>query len=403
MSPGVEINLGNSLIPITGLILLLRSVIEGNYLTALTYLAPVVGVTLLCCLLAIRWAVEQFNRESVLFRESERLDLGRWMVHLVRDRRDTPSVAEALACVVLIFVMQFFVNFAMARASFTEYRDVVAAIFISQVVVILLPALMMTLLLTRRPLTTLLLDRLPDLRGVLMAVLLAIAFHPVGQQLGEWIQQLYPPSEDLAIRLNAFVEMLLNGSRSAWFPFFLIALLPALCEELAFRGFILSGLRHLGHKWWAIGLSAVFFGLVHSILQQSLAAMAVGVMIGLVAVQTGSLIPCFLFHATYNSLTLLSAKLSMSSTPLDVIGRIPALKWLYDPARAADGVFTYTWPVIAAGAVLSTAVFWWFQRLPVRYTAEEQLAHDRERSSHHMQNRKSPHPGPAPSQHFHVD
>ena len=48
----------------------------------------------------------------------------------------------------------------------------------------------------------------------------------------------------------------------------LMAVLPAMCEELAFRGFILSGLRHLGHKWWAIGLSAVFFGMATRVIQQ---------------------------------------------------------------------------------------------------------------------------------------
>ena len=65
-------------------------------------------VTLVCCQLAIRWAVYQFNQESVLFRESERLDLRRWVVHLVRDRQDTPSLAEAFFCVALIYVIQFF-------------------------------------------------------------------------------------------------------------------------------------------------------------------------------------------------------------------------------------------------------------------------------------------------------
>ena len=31
MAPGVELTLGNSLIPVTGVVLLLRSMIEGNY------------------------------------------------------------------------------------------------------------------------------------------------------------------------------------------------------------------------------------------------------------------------------------------------------------------------------------------------------------------------------------
>ena len=39
MSPGVELNVGNSLIPITGIVLLLRSVLEGNYWQAVQFAA----------------------------------------------------------------------------------------------------------------------------------------------------------------------------------------------------------------------------------------------------------------------------------------------------------------------------------------------------------------------------
>ena len=109
-------NLGNSLIPVTGVVLLLRTVLEGNYWQALPFVPPVVGVTLAGCLLAIRWAVDQFNSETVLFRESERLDLGLWFKHLLRDRDDTPSVSEAVFCGVLILMIWFFMSFALAVA-----------------------------------------------------------------------------------------------------------------------------------------------------------------------------------------------------------------------------------------------------------------------------------------------
>ena len=113
LAPGAELNLGNSLIPITGVVLLVMSLVQGDYAEALRYFVPVCGVTLICCHWAIRWAVYQFNQESVLFRESERLDPRRWIVHLIRDRRDTPSLAEAFFCVVLIFVIQFFMQLAI--------------------------------------------------------------------------------------------------------------------------------------------------------------------------------------------------------------------------------------------------------------------------------------------------
>jgi sodium transport system permease protein len=321
---------------------------------------------------------------SVLYRVSERLDLGRWVLHLVRDRRDTPSVAEALACVVLIFVLQFFVNFAMARAGVNTYNDVLVSVFTSQVVVILLPGLMMTLLLTRRPLATLLVDHLPRPSSAGIALLLAVVFHPVGQQLAIWIHQLYPPSEELAKHAQEFMRMLLLDAPYAWIPFVLIAVLPALCEELTFRGFVLSGLRHLGHKWWAIVLSAIFFGMAHSLLQQSLAAMAVGLVIGYIAVQTGSLVPGVLFHCTYNSLTLLSARLAMLPAGAEAFDQMPTLRLLYDRASALEGVYVYNWGIVALGAVLSLSLLLWLYRLPYQATEEERLEEVRERNAHSL-------------------
>ena len=87
-----------------------------------------------------------------------------------------------------------------------------------------------------------------------------------------------------------------------WPLLLLIAVVPAVCEELAFRGFILSGFRHLGHKWRAIVYSALLFGLAHGILQQSLIASLVGVVLGYLAVQSGSILPGMVFHLCHNAL-----------------------------------------------------------------------------------------------------
>ena len=84
-------------------------------------------------------------------------------------------------------------------------------------------------------------------------------------------------------------EKALAGAPGLWQMILLLAVLPAVCEELAFRGFILSGFRHLGHKWRAIVYSALFFGLTHSVLQQSMVACVLGLVLGYLAVQSGSL------------------------------------------------------------------------------------------------------------------
>jgi sodium transport system permease protein len=381
MSPGIELNLGNSLIPITGVVLLLRTLVEGNYGDALPYVIPVCGTSLICCLLAIRWAIYQFNQESVLFRESERLDLRRWIVHLVRDRQDTPSVTEAFFCVALIFVIQFFTRLAISAnvPKDPNFNFLAQLLFISQVVCIALPALLMTLLFTDRPWRTLLLDRAPALAACFAAVVLAVLLHPLGHRFVEWIQYVYPIQDELLAETQSIGRML-QTAPYVWLPFLLMAVLPAICEEIAFRGFILSGLRRLGHKWWAIAFSAVFFGLAHTVVQQSIAAAALGAVIAYLAIQSGSLVPGMLFHATYNALMLASSLLPQSSAELAI--RWPAAKSLF--VESAPGSLEYTLPVVIVTGFAALGVLAWFHRLPYQATKEERLSDARALQSQHL-------------------
>lgn len=368
MSPGIELNLGNALIPVTGVVMLLRAMIEGQYWAALPYVVPVVGVTLCCCLLAIRWAEDQFNRESVLFRESERLDLGRWITHLFRDRSDTPTLAQAILCIAVVMIVQFFVNLTLsAKAGMgSDFRSLAQMLFISQVVCIALPVGLLTLLFARKPAKTMLLDRWPKLSHVVVAALLAVLMFPLAQQFGQWVQQLYPYSEEVRQQI-ANLESTLNDAPNWWLPFVLIAILPAFCEELAFRGFVLSGLRHLGHKWWAIAISAIAFGMAHFILQQKISAAAVGLVIGLIAVQTGSLIPCIVFHALFNSLTLATAKLAASIDA--AVKKYPVLESII----RTDGEGVFQPAVMIACLIGAAGLLWWLHQLPYRRTDEERL------------------------------
>lgn len=371
MLPSVELELGTSLIPVTGMMLWLRALIEGQYVEAARYALPVLGVTLGCCLLAIRWAVRQFENEAVLFRESERFGLGLWVRHMLRDRDETPSLAEALLCGVLLLLITFFVG--LQSAALTDLQSTAQELWyalaksalVTQIALIAGPVLIMATLLTRSPRTTLLL-RAPRPATLPAAFLLAVALHPLAMLLGQCIETLYPIGEDTLRALQPHMAAMRNAPLLPVIA--VVALVPAICEELAFRGFILSGMRHMGSKWGAIVISSVFFGLTHGLLQQSLAATAVGVAIGYVAVQTGSLFPGIVFHFTYNSLTLLSGRI----TP-DLVERYPVLGLLY---RANDGstlTYTYHSAFIVLSVALTFLLFLWFRRLPYRRYAEEQL------------------------------
>jgi sodium transport system permease protein len=358
MAPGVELTLGNSLIPVTGVVLLLRNMLEGNYLQAAPFIAPVALMTLVCCLLAARWATDQFSAESVLFRESERLDFGLWLRHLLRDREDTPSAPAAVFCGVLILTLNFFMSFAL-RDKAAAQNPVVLSL-ITQLVVIGTPALLMTVMLTRSPRKTLLL-RLPPLGSVMGAVVLAVAVHPIVNALNVIVQQLYPVNESLEQLLHELVKQ----APSRAHLLLAIAVAPAIFEELAFRGFILSGFRHLGHKWRAIALSSFFFGVAHGVFQQSLVASIVGMLIGYLAIQTGSLLPGVAYHFVHNSLALLTVELTGAWRD-----KVPALRWIVSDGETG---FAFTWPAMLLGTAVAILALAWFHALPYRRSDEEVL------------------------------
>src|SRR5439155_21987221 len=90
LAPGIELNLFYSLVPITGVALLLRALILGSYDVAFRFFLPVLVPTLVYAAVALRWAIDQFQREEVLFREAEQFNLYSWIRHLFRDREPMP-------------------------------------------------------------------------------------------------------------------------------------------------------------------------------------------------------------------------------------------------------------------------------------------------------------------------
>ena len=360
--PGLELNFGTSLIPISGAMLLLRSLIEGDYTQVLPYVIPVIGVTALCCHLAIRWAVDQFNNESVIFRESERFGLGIWLKHMMRDRGPTPTMAEALFCGMVLLMLNFFSSLAATGIPAT-FGELASIALITQLALIATPTLLMTIMLTTSPRRTLLL-KMPKPMAIPAAIALALVLNPMAHLLGYLVQQLYPMSTEVQTMAQQ-LSALFHDSPSIWITLAVIALTPAICEELTFRGFILSGLRHSGHKWTAILISSVFFGAVHGMLQQSLSACVVGVLLGYLAMQTGSILPGVLYHVVHNSLAVLIGFVTPS-----VVLDYPLLSWIFEFQEGSVG---YTWQAVAIGGVAAVGILFWFHSLQYQPTAEERL------------------------------
>ena len=221
-------------------------------------------------------------------------------------------------------------------------------------VVVLLPAMLLTVILTRSPKQTLLLRRAPW-RAIPAAAALAVALYPTVTALNLAVAKLYPLSEEMMNSLRGVEGMF--RTVPLWQLLLVIAVAPAVCEELAFRGFVLSGFRQSGHKWRPIIYTSLFFALSHAILQQSIVACTMGIVIGYLAVQTNSIWPCMVFHMIHNSLGMATSRL----TP-ELLGRIPVLEYLVD--LSDEATMLCPWPVVITSAIVAMALLAWFHYLP---------------------------------------
>ena len=108
-------------------------------------------------------------------------------------------------------------------------------------------------------------------------------------------------------------DMMENTPTSLLLNFVVIAILPAILEEAVFRGCVLRVLRPFGDGF-AIGISAVLFGLMHGNIRQVPFAIIVGLILGKLYTATNSLFYPILVHFINNALSVVMEYLAEGMT-----------------------------------------------------------------------------------------
>lgn len=181
--------------------------------------------------------------------------------------------------------------------------------------VFILPALGAVWLWSPEPIRWLHLDRAVSWETVVYAIVIMIAAVPGINLLSEWNQQMVLPSflehleslikqqEEAAKQLTEqFLKA--DGIGSLLLNIGLMALLPAIGEELTFRG-VIQGLFGEKHKTLAIWITAAIFSFIHFQFYGFVPRMLMGVLFGYMLVWTGSLWVPILMHFTNNALAVI--------------------------------------------------------------------------------------------------
>ena len=299
--PGIELTTTLACIPVAGVALLFRGLATGTAAPVPTVVA--VTCTMGYALAALFFAVRSFGREDVLFGSgSGTVFTGSWKKRFRSwrsARNDLPSPTGSLIFVGVVALLAFYVG-SVLQSWLGEQ-----GLLLSQWLLLGTPALLFAALgpfdfcrtLALRPVSA---------RSVAASLLIIAGGIPVGWVIA-WLQSsvLELPTELLGV-----LETLLSADdpyRLLWLMF-LVALTPALCEELVFRGVLLQGLSREMPMWRSIVLSAVIFGVFHLSFETVIRffpTMWIGMLLGYVSWHTRSLFPSMLMHFVNNALAVL--------------------------------------------------------------------------------------------------
>lgn len=284
--PSIEINNLLALVPVVNISLLFKAVMINEY--ALSHLLLTIGTTLVLDAIAIWATVKLFNTESVLFRSEDDSN-----VKITRaNKRSFFNPFYGLVYFAIAVLALFYLGGKWQAA------NLVKGLQMTELALILLPVLIVLRLLKLKPKETLRL-KLPRLQEVALVPFIAVSAAVLVTLAAQLINAVFPfPPEYMESMSKIFQQDVSLGMM-----FLVIAILPGICEEVLFRGFLI---RFFGDKARnAVIISALLFAIFHLDPFRFLPVFLLGLLLGYLTVRSGSIINSMLSHAINNGLALL--------------------------------------------------------------------------------------------------
>ncbi|MEM8733125.1 MAG: CPBP family glutamic-type intramembrane protease [Planctomycetota bacterium] len=301
--PGWSLTYQTAVLPLVNMLLLSRELLEGS----VQQLPAIVAIisTILYGVAILSMAARVFGNDAVAVGSR-----GNWRGLSQRPESSArvASLSTILFTLAFLFPAFVLVSGILARGEMQPVSRLVLSALMTVVLFVGVP--WMLLRWQRIEITTgTELTKASPLNWI-AALLLGLATWP-------WVFELVLFANSLGIRgfdpsKVANVDELLASWQEV--PLFVIVIcmgiIPGICEELFFRGFLFAGLKQHLSAVPTIAISAVAFGLFHVILaggaapERILPSTLMGVLLGCVAWRCRSVLPSMLLHAVHNTTLL---------------------------------------------------------------------------------------------------
>jgi sodium transport system permease protein len=278
-----------ALVPAMNVTLLARELLLGKASVLATLV--VLGSTALYGCLALAFAARVYDSERFLDPAAAREQRRQGRAPTAAEREAPPTAGQALTAFALGFLLLVFVFLPWQK------RDLVTGLLATQY----LGMLGLAALLARtsgRSLPAMIALRATP--GVVMAgaALVGMSAWAAVATLSDWVVPV--PKEVLEhLRKTLLPE---NQGRGLLANLLLVALTPAICEEVLFRGVILRGLATRVAPSAAIVITGVLFGIFHLDVWRLLPTTLLGILLSWLAYESRSLVPSMVAHFLNNGI-----------------------------------------------------------------------------------------------------
>lgn len=144
---------------------------------------------------------------------------------------------------------------------------------------------------------------------ILLAIVLFLTIQPFVWFLS-WINMQIPFPESYLHFEHMQDQMLqnyLSGNKLILITMFHVALVPAICEETMYRGFVLNALKRKWGVTLAVILSGVLFALYHVRFTQFIPLALLGILLAILAWKSKSIYPAIVAHFVNNGTSVFIA------------------------------------------------------------------------------------------------
>lgn len=292
MVPTIELNFTYAIIPIINVTLLIKQVLSQHLDVSLAFIT--IAVNLAYSVLTIWVLAKMYDSEDIMFSDGFR------SFRLFQKRSDIkkgtiPATGDVIICLIVTFLLMVYVGGIFSA------KDIFTGTIVTQLLTLATPLLLAWYMKSdKKELFSLKKPQLSVLPG---SILLYIGTYLLVLVAGAALSVLFPES---AQNVNTTFDEIMSHSFLA--VVLVVAGMPAIGEELLFRGLTLGSLSNKYKAVWAILVSSLIFGAFHGSLVKLLPTAMLGACFAYIVYKGGSIYITMALHFLNNFVSVVGMK-----------------------------------------------------------------------------------------------